>query len=501
MSQSNLNDIVISFVQTHSAAFFQDHNGFSFCTYKKENKELTTEVKSQQMKDMLRSFCRKKGISISPYKIEEVVNEFDSLAFDSQRKEEVFIRAGFDKKTGFLYIDHCDEDKNVTCIKPGEVITAQECPIFFLRPPKQTAIPFPLKESYKSFLKRFERIWNIKNKDYVILILAYILNSLKRDSGSYVILILEGGQGQGKSVASKYIKNLIDPTQPLLSSPPKNIEQISVMANAGWLVAIDNISGINSELADAFCRISTGGGIHFRALYTTNSEIIYNLQRPVLINGIDDPTNRADFLDRVVILELQLIPAEMRKSESSLQERFINDYPYLIGGIYSLLADVLKNLSDVPHENLPRMTDYARIGIALEKILDFEEGFFLKTYNQNITEKSENSFWNDEMCTLIYNKLEDDALKDREGIRGTAMEIRKKLYPGRINHGAKTVKGFSSHLKRIEPVLKSRGIIVERLPRTAKARELIIRFDDQTIKKYPQDVEDFQEWDGIEHDL
>lgn len=501
MSQLTLNDVVIPFTKEHSAIFFQDYNGISFCTHKKENKTITIEVKSQPMRDMLRSFCRKKGMNISPYKIEEVINELDSLAFDSSKKEEVFIRSGFDKKTGYIYLDHCDEDNNITRITPGMFSTSQDCPISFIRPNKQQMIPLPLKEDYAKFLKRFERLWNLKNAEYVILILVYILNALKRDSGSFVILIFEGGQGHGKSLASRYIKNLIDPTQPPLSSPPKNIEQISVMANAGYLLAIDNISGINAELADVFCRISTGGGVHFRALYTTNSEIIYNLQRPVLINGIDEPTNRADFLDRVIALELKLIPSDLRKSEVSLQEKFNKDYPYLIGGIYSLLADVLKILPDVPHEELPRMTDYARIGIAVEKILNYESGFFLKTYNQNIIERSENSFWNDEMCTLIYNKLESDMYGEREGLRGTAMTIKKELYKSRFDNYGPKIKSFSSHLKRIEPILKTRGIIVERLPRTAKARELIIRFDDETAKKYPLETEEFQQWNGLEPDL
>ncbi len=491
MSKLSVNDVVASFTQEYKANFFQDHNGSSYCNLIRNNKKDSLEIMSQQMRDNLRSFCRKQKIEVSQRKLEEIIYEFDSLAFESSKRQNVFIRSGVDEKTGFLYLDHCDDEGNVTCIMPGKISTLQDCPISFLRPNKQSPIPIPLKEDYASFLKRFERLWNLKNKNYIILILVYILNSLKKDSGSYAILILEGGQGQGKTIASKYIKNLIDPTQPPLSSPPKNMEQISVIANSGYLVAIDNISGINSELADAFCRISTGGGVHFRVLYTNNREVVYNLQRPVLINGIDEPTNRADFLDRAIVLELQLISSEMRESEISLQEKFEADLPYLIGGIYSLLADVLKSLPAISHNNLPRMTDYARIGIAVEQILGMKKGSFLKTYNQNIHEKSENSFWNDEMCSLIYSKLDEDMYKAREGIRGSAMVIKKELYKnerGKFNSSVpKTIKGFASHLKRIEPVLKNRGIIVERLPRTASARELIIRFDDETFNKYPKD--------------
>ncbi|MDO9183441.1 MAG: hypothetical protein Q7U04_13585 [Bacteriovorax sp.] len=491
MTKLSINDVVTSFTHDHNAIFFQDHNGSSYCNLTKNNKKDSLEITSQQMRDTLRNFCRKKKIEVSKHKLEEIIYEFDSLAFESSNKQDVFIRAGVDKKTGYLYFDHCDDEGNITCVMPGKISTQQDCPISFIRPNKQCPIPIPLKEDYALFLKKFERLWNLKNKNYSILILVYILNALKKDSGSYAILILEGGQGQGKSTASKYIKNLIDPTQPPLSSPPRNMEQISVIASSGYLVAIDNISGINSELADAFCRISTGGGVHFRVLYTNNREVVYNLQRPVLINGIDEPTNRADFLDRAIVLELQLIPYEMRESEMSLQEKFQTDLPYLIGGIYSLLADVLERLPKISHHNLPRMTDYARIGIAVEQILGMEKGSFLKIYNQNIHEKSENSFWNDEMCSLIYNKLDDDMYKRREGIRGSIMMIKKDLYQserGKFNSLApKTIKGFASHLKRIEPVLKTRGIIVERLPRTASARELMIRFDDETFNKYPKD--------------
>lgn len=94
-------------------------------------------------------------------------------------------------------------------------------------------------------------------------------------------------------------------------------------------MAFDNLSGLNAEMSDLFCRISSGVGFTKRALYSNDKEIIYDISRPVLFNGIDELTTRADFLDRAIIINLSKITKEKRKSESRLDKDFDEDYSYL----------------------------------------------------------------------------------------------------------------------------------------------------------------------------
>ncbi len=134
------------------------------------------------------------------------------------------------------------------------------------------------------------------------------------------------------------------------------------------------------------------------------------------------------------------------------------------------------------------------MGIALEKVLGLPEGEFLQIYNQNSIEKTERMFWEDDLCCAIYNRLRTNTRqvtfsKNRESkqLQGTASELLEMLFPskpgsGRTNANVpRGVKAFSNHLKRIEPILKTKGIIVERPPRTSEARILTIRYENDPV--------------------
>lgn len=197
-----------------------------------------------------------------------------------------------------------------------------------------------------------------------------------------------------------------------------------------------------------------------------------------MFNGIDELTTRADFLDRAIIITLAKISNEQRKSEAKLDKDFENDYSDLFGGIICLVSPILKILPTIQDNNLPRMTELARFGIALEKVLELNSGTFLNIFNKNSLEKSDSAFWNDEICTAIYNKLSlgsfSNLKQNNKKIEGNLSKIREDLAGGNHQSGrktylTKTVSGFAGQLKRIEPLLNTKGIIVERLPR-AKLR-------------------------------
>jgi hypothetical protein len=252
-------------------------------------------------------------------------------------------------------------------------------------------------------------------------------------------------------------------------------------------------------MADYFCRISSGIGFTKRGLYTDDEEKSYDISRPTLINGIDELTTRADFLDRAIIINLAKISTEQRKSESKLDKEFANDYPILFSGIVKLLSPVLKILPEIQDSNLPRMTELARFGIALEQVLGLEKGKFLNVFNKNSLDKSDVAFWNDEVCTAIYNKLVpkniwEESINENV-IRGTISQIRDLL--AKTEHGSsrttpitRTVKGFSGQLKRIEPLLNAKGIYVERLQRNAKKREIVIKMSNEEFFKIANDSDD-----------
>jgi hypothetical protein len=70
----------------------------------------------------------------------------------------------------------------------------------------------------------------------------------------------------------------------------------------GWMIVLDNLSHIQPWFSDALCRLATGGGFSTRELYSDAEEMIFEVQRPVILNGIEEVATRGDLLDRSIIL-------------------------------------------------------------------------------------------------------------------------------------------------------------------------------------------------------
>ena len=72
-------------------------------------------------------------------------------------------------------------------------------------------------------------------------------------------------------------------------------------------------------------------------------------------------------------------PAE-RKTEIDMEEAFKARSSYLLGALLNLLSNTLKQLPKIKKENLPRMADFAVLGMAVEKALKLKEGSFINAY-------------------------------------------------------------------------------------------------------------------------
>jgi hypothetical protein len=82
------------------------------------------------------------------------------------------------------------------------------------------------------------------------------------------------------------------------------------------------------------------GGLK-RRLYTDDEDVIIELRRAVLLNGINVPTDRGDVLDRSLVVELERIPDAERKTEEELWERFGREHPRLLGALLDVLSKAI----------------------------------------------------------------------------------------------------------------------------------------------------------------
>jgi hypothetical protein len=118
------------------------------------------------------------------------------------------------------------------------------------------------------------------------------------------------------------LRSLVDPSAVPLRTQPRKEEDLIIAAHNSWLIALDNLSGLAPWLSDGLCRIATGGGFGTRELYTNKDESLIDVQRPTILNGIDDIATRQDLIDRSIIINLEFIPDNKRKEEPEFWQPF-----------------------------------------------------------------------------------------------------------------------------------------------------------------------------------
>ena len=65
---------------------------------------------------------------------------------------------------------------------------------------------------------------------------------------------VSGEQGSAKTVLSKLLKALIDPSAAPVRALSREERELMIAANNGDLLAFDNLSGLHNWLSDALCR-------------------------------------------------------------------------------------------------------------------------------------------------------------------------------------------------------------------------------------------------------
>ena len=181
------------------------------------------------------------------------------------------------------------------------------------------ALPLPVRGgTLKDLLKPFI---NLSTDEDWVLVQGFLVAAV-RPTGSQFVLEINGEQGSGKSTMLDVLKEIIDPNKGAKRTKPRDERDLMIGANNNWLLALDNLSGIPSWLSDALCRLSTGGALATRTLYSDEDETIFEAKRPIILNGIGIIASRPDLLDRSIVLTLPQISEENRRDERQFWEEF-----------------------------------------------------------------------------------------------------------------------------------------------------------------------------------
>lgn len=305
-----------------------------------------------------------------------------------------------------IYYNLKNSNNEVVEICEGKVIIKQlpsDVKMILHNSLKEQCIP-NLKNPNIYLLKE---VANCGSREDFILIATYLAYCMQ-GKAPFPILNIYGETGSGKSELCNKLVSLIDPnvTQSLTLS--KSESRMYGDATIRSILYFDNLSGINGEISDILCKIATGAGVSLRKYYTTAETITISAGAAIILNGIYNPAERPDLMDRSITINLRHL--QSRKSCHKLNEKFEQVKPQILAGLFEMLSHAIikkDNITVSDEENTPRMIDYTRFGTACEEYLGLEEGEFLEIFRRRSNNAVEDSMSNDvviEAVVLIINE-------------------------------------------------------------------------------------------------
>jgi hypothetical protein len=270
------------------------------------------------------------------------------------------------------------------------------------------------------------------------------------------------------------VRALIDPNKADLRSEPKTMQDVILAARNGWIVALDNLSSLPQWLSDTLCRLSTGAGFGTRQLYSDTDEILIEVKRPSILNGIEELAVRGDLLDRCLVLYLPSIPETARRSESELWSAFHAAQPQILGALLTAVSGAMAALPDIHLKTMPRLADFALWATAAEASLGWSTGAFMDAYDTNRASANDLALEASSVAQAIRQCCPD-------GWLGTATELLNWLNDGtddaikRQKQWPSNGAALSGSLRRLTPNLRKAGITIDFTRDTGHGRKRLIK--------------------------
>jgi hypothetical protein len=286
-----------------AADLFHTDTGDPYAAVPVRGHRETHPVRSTAFRGWLRrEYWSRYGVPPNGSALTDAVETLAASAEFGERVENVFVRVARVDQT--VYVDLADAAWQVVEITQDGWRIGEGSQVRFRRPGTMAPLPPPVPGASLDLLRPYlnlpdDAAWRL----YVGALVAAF-----RSGGPYFVLVITGEQGSAKTSSSRIFRLLVDPSTAPVRAQPRDEQDLLISARNNWVVCYDNVSHLQAWLSDALCRLSTGGGIGKRQLYTDQDEIILQAQRPTVLNGITEFVTRGDLLDRAIRIEQLPLP-------------------------------------------------------------------------------------------------------------------------------------------------------------------------------------------------
>lgn len=441
---------------------FHDQGGDPYARANVGTRAGVMAINGAEYREVLgREFYALSGKGANRNSVTDAVATLAATARYDGPQESVFLRVA-DIPGGGIALDFGDATGDAVTVS-ADGWTIGRAPVNFRRSGKPLSLPRPTAAD-------FGLLWHYVNAapEDRPLVAAWLLAAL-RPRGPYPILLLIGEQGTGKSVSTRTLKRLTDPSAVMLRPPPREDRDLQVAAVSSWCVALDNLSGLNPLLSDCLCRLSTGGGFAGRKLYSDCDETLLEIQRPLIVNGIDDIASRPDLADRC--LHLLLPQLTTRGTEAEIERAFQADAPAIFAALLDGLVLATRNHAAIRLDKPPRMADFAVWAAAGLPALGFTADEFMTAYTRNREHLAEMALEASPVASALVQFM-----ATRDNWTGSSVELLDRLAdtsPGATASQAwpRSAKGLLGALRRVAPALRAAGITV--VQRKTESRNVV----------------------------
>jgi hypothetical protein len=348
-------------------------------------------------------------------------------------------------------------------------------PVRFRSVPNLKSLPDPVRGGSLKPLNAFSNLKSARDKR---LIRAYA-TTVPLPHIARPMLETTGVMGSGKTTIERLIKRLWDPTAPeTVRLDPRDFLQ---KASHSYIVMLDNQNSLPEWAADTLCRLVTGESDSKRALYTDDEDIIVELKRTVLLNGINTPSDRPDVRDRTLPIELDRIPDRDRKPERKLWVAFDEVHASLLGAAFDALSATMRIHETLEVGNLPRLADWGEYAAAAYEHFGWGIRQFREDWLEIVGKQNQDSLDGSAVAQVIISIMQEhtyyekspSALLEVFEVEAEKLKInikRDKKWPG-------SPTWVWRRIKEVIPALNAMGIQAENT-HTNQGNTIILKRDD-----------------------
>jgi hypothetical protein len=459
------------------ADLWHDSDGNTFATVKIDQHEESFSIRSSAFHHWLtreygeqNPFTAKGKTCPSAPSTQTLKEAISALGAKAARGPEYQAAVRVGEHGGLIYLDLGTSDWSAVEISATGWRIIASPPVRFIRPAGFRPLPVPVMGGN---ILELRKSVNVASDADFVLIVSYLI-VVFRPAGPYPVLIINGEQGSGKTISCRVLRRLVDPNAAELRNDTREERDLLLAAKNGRIVALDNLSYVRNDFSDAICRIATKGAFATRKLYTDDEEFFLEVARPVLLNGIPPLAQRADLADRAVVCTLPTMDDGKMCSEDEFWSEFEIAWPRILGALLDGVSGALRDYRSIKLQCSPRMMDFAKWAEAGCRALGAPAGSFERAYAANRSNATEEALDADPVAVAAV-----DLINKSGHFVGTATELLSALEgyvlpTQRDRRWPKDATRLSSHLRRLPPLLRPLGIVIDFSRSADAARKRLI---------------------------